>query len=91
MSADKLDLSGFRIADITGQSWELPTVVLLPGHTVKIHSGVGTHQADPQAQIEVYLGNVAPIWNNKLDRATIYDRYGRVVDTRDHAVERETP
>jgi len=25
------------------------------------------------------------VWNNSRDRATLYDRYGKVVDARDHA------
>lgn len=91
VSADVLDTSGYRIADISGRSWEFPTAILPPGHTLKVHSGRGTHQLDPSAQIEVYLGSSDPIWNNTEDRATIYDRYGRVVDSRDHHVDHPNP
>lgn len=86
-----LDLAGFRIADINGNSWNLPSMVVPPGNTFKIMSGRGADQANPDEQLEVHLGSVDPIWNNKLDKATLYDRYGRVVDSRDHAVEKETP
>lgn len=91
VSADKQDLSGYKIVDISGNSFELPQVVLPPGHTVKVHSGKGTTAADPREQIEVYLGSADPIWNNKLDRATIYDAFGRVVDSRTHEVKTESP
>lgn len=85
------DLSGFKIADINGNTWEFPAVVIPAGYTVKVISGKGTQQADKNAQLEIYLGNSDPIWNNKRDRATIYDRFGRVVDSRTHEVEKETP
>lgn len=86
-----LDLAGFRIADISGNSWEFPQIRVPPGHTVKVHSGRGSPQADVMGQLEVYLNSADPIWNNKEDRATIYDRYGRVVDARTHSVQKETP
>lgn len=91
ISAELLDLSGFRIADISGNSWEFPKLLLPAGHTVKVHSGVGTTGVDPELQLTIFLGSASPIWNNKVDRATIYDRFGRVVDARDHSVQQETP
>lgn len=91
VSSESQDLSGFKIADISGTTYEFPTVVLPPGNTVKVISGKGTNQADPNAQLEIYLQSPTPIWNNKTDRATIYDRFGRVVDSRTHEVQQETP
>jgi hypothetical protein len=91
VSPAPLDLAGFRIVDISGRSWEFPQMIVPPGNTVKVHSGIGENQADPTAQLEVFLGSADPIWNNKEDRATIYDRYGRVVDARSHSVQKETP
>ena len=58
---------------------------------MKVHSGMGEHQVSPEEQLEIYLGSAYPIWNNKADRATIYDRYGKVIDARDHAVKKATP
>ncbi len=86
-----LELAGYRIADINGNSWVFPSMILPPGATIKLHSGVGANQADPERQMEVFLGSASPVWNNKLDRATIYDRYGHQVDTREHLVEKDTP
>jgi endonuclease YncB( thermonuclease family) len=86
VSAAAVDLNGYRITDLSGRSWALPALVVPPGHTVKIISGKGEDQRDPQAQLEVYLQSADPVWNNERDRATIYDRYGRVVDTRAHEV-----
>lgn len=91
VSAGPLDVTGYRITDINGNSWEWPSLVLPAGHTVKIFSGKGQTQADPQSQLEIYLGSPTPIWNNKSDRATIYDRFGRAVDARTHEVQTETP
>jgi endonuclease YncB( thermonuclease family) len=87
VSGGPVQLSGFRIADISGNSFELPDVVVPPGHTFKLHSGQGTNVTDPMEQLELFLGSADPIWNNKEDRATIYDRAGKVVDARAHSVQ----
>ena len=86
VSSEPVQLHGYRIADISGNGYELPDLLLPAGHTVKVHSGQGVHQKDPSEQLAVYLGSADPIWNNKEDRATLYDRFGKVVDTRSHSV-----
>ena len=84
-------LDGYRITDHTGASWSLPALIVPAGHTVKIHSGQGSLQADPTSQLAIFLGSPTPIWNNQEDRATLYDRYDAVVDTRLHSVHKATP
>lgn len=91
ISAQTQDLSGFRLSDISGNSWELPAIQMPAGHTVKVMAGKGTNQTDTSAQLEIYLQSADPIWNNQEDRATIYDRYGKVVDSRHHSVQSSTP
>ncbi len=86
VSQDDVELAGYRLTDLSGRSFTLPSAILPPGATVKIHSGVGDAQVSPDQQIEIFLGSDGPIWNNKRDRATIYDRHGHVVDARDHEV-----
>jgi len=85
VSGRPVDVDGFRITDMSGRSWVLPSLLLPPGHTVKVHSGHGAHQSDPASQLQIYLGSDQPIWNNTRDRITIYDRHGRMVDTWLHA------
>ena len=87
ISAEPLDIDGFRITDLHGNAWTFPQLIIPAGHTVKIHSGTGTNQLDPSNQLAIYLGSQRPIWNNSRDRATIQDRFGGVVDTRDHEVQ----
>ncbi len=84
VSGRPVNLEGFRIADASGNSWTFPGTIVPPGHTFKIHSGNGDNQIDPKSQLSVYLGSDVPIWNNKYDRAVLYDRYGRVIDAREH-------
>lgn len=88
VSATPVDTTGYRIADISGNSWELPTLVIPSGHTVKIHSGKGSTQTDTTRQLEIYLGSADPIWNNSEDRATLYDRFGRSIDSREHRTQK---
>jgi endonuclease YncB( thermonuclease family) len=84
VSSADVDLNGYRISDITGTSWTFPSLVVPAGHTVQVHSGMGEHQTDPGAQLAVFLGSEAPVWNNNRDRATIYNRHGQIVDVRLH-------
>ncbi|TNE89128.1 MAG: hypothetical protein EP330_11860 [Deltaproteobacteria bacterium] len=88
---EPVNVDGYRIAKSTGQSYTFPALTIPPGHTVKVFSGVGEHQTSPGEQLEIYLGSATPIWNNKSDRATIYDRFGKVIDARDHEVKSATP
>jgi endonuclease YncB( thermonuclease family) len=91
VSPEALDLTGFRIADISGHSWTFPTVIVPAGNTFKVLSGKGDNQTDPAKQLEIHLGSADPIWNNTEDRATLYDRFGRVVDSRDHHADSPNP
>lgn len=85
VSTGPLDLSAYRITDLTGHSWQLPAITVPAGYTFEIRSGEGEHQGDPSAALKVFLGSDIPIWNNDRDRATISDAEGRVVDSREHA------
>ena len=76
-----INLKGYRVMELAGRTWVLPDLDLPAGHTVKIHSGIGDNQLDPNDQLAVYLGNERPIWNNTRDRITLYDTYGRMLDT----------
>lgn len=91
ISAQPLDLAGYRIADISGKNWSFPDAIVPVGQTFKLHSGRGDNQLVPDAQLELFLGSADPIWNNGSDRATIYDRYGRVVDSREHHADHPNP
>jgi endonuclease YncB( thermonuclease family) len=81
-----IDLSAFTIENFAGTRFDLPDVSLPPGHTVKIHSGKGTHKTDPAAQIAIYLGSDGPLYDNKRDRVTIRTKDGAVVTERQHQV-----
>ncbi|MEZ4319018.1 MAG: thermonuclease family protein [Myxococcota bacterium] len=86
ISEHSVNLLGYKIAKETGLSFDLPDVTVPAGYTVAVHSGHGRHQADPAAQLSVYLGSDVPIWNNDRDRVIIYDKFGKVVDTREHEI-----
>lgn len=84
ITSGPIDLSGFSIENLSGERFQLPAVTLPAGHTVKIHSGKGTHRSDPSEQIAVYLGSDGPLYDNKRDRVTIRDAGGEVVTQRAH-------
>jgi endonuclease YncB( thermonuclease family) len=87
ITSNPVDVQGYTIRDISGRSWPFPQLIIPPGHTVEVHSGRGRHQVDPTKQLTIYLDSSRPIWNNVRDRATIYDRFGKVVDSRPHEVQ----
>ena len=84
VTGQALSLKGYRIQDISGQTWDLPAITIPAGYSFEIRSGVGTSQGDPSQALVVYLGSDRPIWNNDRDRATLLDPTGKVVDARDH-------
>ena len=81
-----VDLSSYTIENLAGKKFDLPAVSLPAGHTVKVHSGKGTHKTDPSDQIAVYLGSDAPLYDNKRDRVIIRTKDGAVVTERVHKV-----
>lgn len=85
---EPLNLAGYRITNLKGRSFVLPDVVVPPGHTFEVRSGMGQDQRDPARQLTVHLMSRGPVWNNEADRITILDPQGRVVDFRDHKVQR---
>jgi micrococcal nuclease len=91
ITPEPVNLDGYRITDISDKSWTLPAIVIPAGHTVKIHSGHGEHQKNAAKQLEIYLGSSTPIWNNKRDKAVLYDRFGRIVDSVVHEVQKAVP
>ena len=91
VSSHPIDLQGYRLTDMSGRSFVLPELLVPAGNTIKIHSGHGQNNGNPEEQLSVFLGQDQPVWNNKRDQATIHDRYGRVVDSRLHEVQKETP
>jgi micrococcal nuclease len=81
-----IDLQGFVLTNRAGRRFALPSLVVPAGHTVLIHSGRGIHQDDPSEQLHVYLGEPGPVWDNRLDEATLLDPAGREVDAVRHEV-----
>lgn len=82
VTTEAVDLAGYTLSDEGNHSFTLPSLSVPAGHTVKLHSGKGEHQADPARQLQVFLGSDGPIWNNDGDTATLRDPAGAVVDER---------
>ena len=84
ISSQEVSTKGFRIRNLAGKEFSLPEIKIPVGHTVKIFSGYGRHQKDPQKQLEIYLGSRVPIWNNTHDFVRIMNDEGKVEDEREH-------
>lgn len=80
-----LSLAGYKLTDITNNTWPLPDVTVPAGYTFELRTGHGDDQTDIGQQLKIYLDSDQPIWNNDRDRATLLDPDGKVVDSREHA------
>jgi Lamin Tail Domain len=68
-------LRGWTLRDPAGHRFRFPRYTLRPGRTVKVHTGHG--RRSPR---HLYWGQDWYVWNNDGDRATLRNRYGRVID-----------
>ena len=89
VSSRPIELEGYSIrSNANSEGWTFPSMIVPVGNNVKIYSGRGQNQYDPVKQLEIFLGNDSPVWNDCHDVATIRDRYGQVVDMREHKPQR---
>lgn len=80
ISGKTLDLGGFKLRNNAGEEAVFPSVLLLPGHTVRVHSGIGDTVSNPNLGIEIHLGRKLEFWNNEGDVGTLYAPDGREID-----------
>lgn len=79
-----LDVEGFVLTNYDGSRFELPSLVIPPGHTVLVHSGRGEHQRDPKLQLQIFLGQPEAIWDNDYDHAKLFNAKGDLIDQVEH-------
>ncbi len=72
----RADLAGWKLSDKQGDSFTFPSLVLLPGAQVQVHTGSGT--ASPT---DLYWGRTAAVWGGRNQVATLTDANGAVVAT----------
>jgi endonuclease YncB( thermonuclease family) len=86
VSTHPVDTEGWRLVDLRANSHGMPKVVVQPGYTLEVHSGVGPTGPESSGQIVVYLGSATPLWDDKLETVELYDPTGKLVDRREHKV-----
>ncbi len=69
--SEPVQLAGFRLRNREGRVARLPEGTVPPGYTVLVHTGSGTAQLDPAKQIEVFMGETTPMWDDDMDVATL--------------------
>ena len=70
ISALPVDLGTLTVTNRAGKSWKLPRMVLEPGRTVQVLSGVKDEVQYPGPE-HIFLGNEEPIWDNAGDTLTV--------------------
>ena len=80
VSAEHIDLTGFRLTDAANHAYIFPAETLAPGYTALILSGKGKDRRRG-GQLLLHWGATYPIWNNTEDTASLYDPDGQLIDT----------
>ncbi len=76
---ERLDLSGWRVADEAGHAYTFGDVTLDPGERVTLYTGSGSDTTG-----SVYWGRSSAVWNNGGDTVTVRDADGDVVARRSY-------
>lgn len=72
----RVDLANWTLSDKQGNRFIFPSLVLLQGAQVQVHTAAGTNSAT-----DLYWGRPAAVWGDRGDEATLTDAAGAVVDT----------
>ncbi len=74
-SNEILDLSGWRLCDLTTRCFRFPPgTSLRPGRDVVVYTGYGSPDG-----VSFFMNNDRRVWNENGDEATLYDEAGRTV------------
>ena len=82
-STHTVNLRDWRIVSAPSsdnQYYDFSAFKLAPGHTVRLHSGVGKDSAT-----DLYWDSTSPKWDNDGDKAVLKNANGTVVDTCQYA------
>jgi micrococcal nuclease len=71
-------LAGWKLFSQGGQWFTFPSVTLRPGETLSIHTGPQAESSNPASKKLIWSNKYT--WNNKGDKAILYDAQGNVVD-----------
>jgi micrococcal nuclease len=73
-----INLAGWKLFSQGGQWFTFPSITLHPGETLSIHTGTQAGSSSPASKKLIWSNKY--IWNNKGDKAILYDAQGNVVD-----------
>lgn len=73
-----INLAGWKLFSQGGQWFTFPSVTLRPGETLSIHTGPQAESSNPASKKLIWSNKYT--WNNKGDKAILYDAQGNVVD-----------
>lgn len=73
--AGQVDLSNWQLKDENGNIFLFPSITLVNGGAVQIHTGAGTNTV-----VDLYWGLSAPVWKSG-ETASLYDANGKLIVT----------
>jgi hypothetical protein len=75
-AATPVDMTGWRLQDVAGNTYTFPNFVIGIDATVRVHLCGGTNTAT-----DLYWERCAAVWNNDGDTAYLYDASGALVSS----------
>lgn len=79
-----VDVTSWHVMDAVKHRYVFPEFRLVPGASVKVHTGRGADSAT-----NLYWGRRGVVWNNKGDTVYLYDSAGNLID--EYSYGRVTP
>jgi micrococcal nuclease len=73
---DIVEVTGFTLKDEANHIFTFPQLILLPGGSVRVYTGVGMNTTDT-----LFWGLAETVWNDDGDAAFLRDPTGAIVDT----------
>ena len=71
----QVDLGNWQIRDEDGNTFLFPSIALVKGGAVQIHTGAGTNTV-----VDLYWNMTAPIWESG-ETASLYDASGKLIES----------
>jgi len=75
VGAGQIDLSSWQIKDEDGDIFLFPSITLVSGGTLQLHTALGTNTV-----VDLYWNLSAPIWKSG-ETASLYDANGKLIVT----------
>lgn len=87
-SGTELNLAGFTLTSMHGQTLTLPALTVPAGYTFQVISGKGEASGSTTEPYKIFWNGEGPVWNDEQEQATLRDPSGKWLDAAEHGMSR---